>query len=137
MTTSPHPYGPSRASSGFREIDELHARIDALEKVLDTMIQTASRELSRRLEDELVTWGDVPERVTRIEDLLAPMSVDPTQPDVEWSYRRGDGILRPAPSDPDERLQLIAAGVKLIPVIHAPRDDGRMVVLPLPQMVDG
>jgi hypothetical protein len=127
MTTN--PYGPARAQgSGITEIEDLRRRLSALERVFDSMIQTFTRELSRRLEDELASWGDVPERLARVEDLLAPMSVDPTTPEVEWSYRT------PAPTDPTERLALITSGVPLIAKIHGGRDDGRMVVLPLPKM---
>jgi len=128
-------YGPSRAGgTGIIEIEDLRRRIQALEDTLNTMIQTASRELTRRLEDELATWGDVPDRLARVEDLLSPLTVDPTGPDVEWSYRRSDGILRPVPADPEERLALITAGVPLTPVVRNTREDGRMVVLPLPEM---
>jgi hypothetical protein len=134
VTTTARPYGPARASSGFREIDELHDRIDALQRTLDTALAILSTQVHKYLTDEVATWGDVPERLARVEDLLAPMSVDPTTPEVEWSYRRGDGILTPAPTDPAERLALITSGVPLVAKIHGGRDDGRMVVLPLPKM---
>jgi hypothetical protein len=127
-------YGPSRANSGVREIEELRRDLDALKSAFDKALKLLTDAVGQRLEDEVGTWGDVPERLARVEDLLAPMKVDPATPEVEWHYRRGDGILRPAPTDPEERLALIASGVPLIPVLHQTREDGRLIVLPLPAM---
>lgn len=124
----PPNYGPARAGSGIKEIDELWDANDELRRNFNTAVRTMTQVFNMRL-------ADAHDRIDRLEALLNPLTVDPQDPDIEWNYRRGDGILVPAPSDPEARLKMIADGVKLIPRVHRPaRGDGRIDVVAPPEM---
>ena len=125
---SPKPIG------GVTEIVQMEERIRLMEGTLNTALDRLARMVGDRVKEATDQLADVPARLAVLEELLRPLTVDPADPDVEWAYRRSDGILVNA--DPDKRLDLIAAGIPLFPVVHRTREDGRMTVTPPPKMVD-